>query len=322
MESVSSSLSLNTELVDSWSLWVTVDPRVRIEGVGASRTSVTAGLYTAVVGLTVEDVRAVLFPLRGTVIAKDVVVANAEIALPGFGSVLIEQLLKNNVLICSRYCPLSCLYGRAASERTPLGVAEMSVDALTHEENEHNWSLASDFLRGPSCRRFVPKSLRDHQIGDCLRTAYGCIDHKQRLPHGAFRRVVPSGGGIYPLRLAVRRFGHPEVFLCDPLSEKLIESGFMLPDEGMAQVFGQEGLDNASFIIMIFADLEMVGRKYGERAYRFCCLEAGHVGQNIVLWADRASLGALCLGGTDDQVLSELNEGIQHIYAIALGQPA
>ena len=37
--------------------------------------------------------------------------------------------------------------------------------------------------------------------------------------------------------------------------------------------------------------------KYGERGYRFMLLEAGHVGQNILLAAEMARLGAVPLGG-------------------------
>lgn len=148
------------------------------------------------------------------------------------------------------------------------------------------------------------------------------LDGRQTLAHGALRRVVPSAGGIYPLKLAVRVYGKPPVYLSDPLSEKLIDAGFVLPEESMSQVFGHAELEKASFVIMIFADLEMVGRKYGERAYRFCCIEAGHVAQNVVMWAERTSLGSLCLGGSDDQLLTEMGGGLQHLYAVAVGRAA
>lgn len=173
MESSSPPLSLNTVEVDSWSLWVTIDPRVRVEAIGASQTSVKTGLFASVVGLPASDVCGIVFPLRGTVTAKDVVIANAEHSLPGFGAVLIEQLIRNNVLLCSRYCPLSLLYGRIASERTPLGIAEARVDTCGNKQIGNNWSLPDDFQRSPSCRHFEPKALADHQIGSCLRAAYG-----------------------------------------------------------------------------------------------------------------------------------------------------
>jgi SagB-type dehydrogenase family enzyme len=43
--------------------------------------------------------------------------------------------------------------------------------------------------------------------------------------------------------------------------------------------------------------------KYGERAYRFILLEAGHIAENLLLGAEYEGLGAVALGGfIDDDV--------------------
>ena len=45
--------------------------------------------------------------------------------------------------------------------------------------------------------------------------------------------------------------------------------------------------------------------KYGVRGYRFALLEAGHVGQNVLLAATALGLGAVPLGGYYDRLTDE-----------------
>ncbi len=66
--------------------------------------------------------------------------------------------------------------------------------------------------------------------------------------------------------------------------------------------------------------------KYGINAYRFALLEAGHIGQNISLLAEKEKLGCCALGGFDNDKLSQLLDISQEdeipLYAFSLGNPA
>jgi SagB-type dehydrogenase family enzyme len=64
--------------------------------------------------------------------------------------------------------------------------------------------------------------------------------------------------------------------------------------------------------------------KYGLRGYRFALLEAGHVGQNLVLAATGLGLGAVPLGGYYDRPTDELLglDGVNEstLYLVAVGR--
>ncbi len=63
--------------------------------------------------------------------------------------------------------------------------------------------------------------------------------------------------------------------------------------------------------------------KYGLRGYRFVLLEAGHVGQNVVLAAAALGLPALPLGGFYDRPVESLVgvDGLDEavVYVVLLG---
>jgi SagB-type dehydrogenase family enzyme len=65
--------------------------------------------------------------------------------------------------------------------------------------------------------------------------------------------------------------------------------------------------------------------KYGQRGYRFTLLEAGHVGQNLVLAATALGLGSVAVGGFFDCRVEELLsvDGVNEsaLYAVAVGPP-
>jgi SagB-type dehydrogenase family enzyme len=66
--------------------------------------------------------------------------------------------------------------------------------------------------------------------------------------------------------------------------------------------------------------------KYGARAYRFALMEAGHVGQNLLLAAAALGLGAVPLGGFYDREVDAFLgvDGIYEasLYLVPVGYPA
>ena len=65
--------------------------------------------------------------------------------------------------------------------------------------------------------------------------------------------------------------------------------------------------------------------KYGLRGYRFALLEAGHVGQNVLLAATALGLAAVPLGGYYDRRTDEFLglDGVNEstLYTVAVGCP-
>ncbi|MEB3310767.1 MAG: SagB/ThcOx family dehydrogenase [Snowella sp.] len=87
---------------------------------------------------------------------------------------------------------------------------------------------------------------------------------------------------------------------------------------------GQDLGRDASVVIFHTADLEQAVQKYGDRAYRYLHLDAGHLGQRLNLGAIQLGLGVSGIGGFfDDQVNEVLGipEDEAVLYITTLGRP-
>ncbi len=87
---------------------------------------------------------------------------------------------------------------------------------------------------------------------------------------------------------------------------------------------GQDLGRDAAAVVFHTADLNVVVDRYGERAYRYLHLDAGHLGQRLNLAAIRLGLGVSGIGGFfDDQVNEVLgiptDEAV--LYVTTLGYP-
>ena len=88
---------------------------------------------------------------------------------------------------------------------------------------------------------------------------------------------------------------------------------------------GQDLGRDAGAIIFHTADLKKAVERYGERAYRYLHMDAGHLGQRINLAAIRLDLGVSGIAGFfDDQVNEVLGipEDEAVLYITALGRPS
>lgn len=111
-------------------------------------------------------------------------------------------------------------------------------------------------------------------------------------------------------------------FWPDPPSLELLQAGDQrLMAAGLS--LGQDLAANCCVAFSMVADLERAGRAFGNRAYRYCHFEAGHIGQRLYVAAE--SMGLQCTGiGAfyDDQVHRHLGiepcQG-QVIYHFAIG---
>jgi SagB-type dehydrogenase family enzyme len=87
---------------------------------------------------------------------------------------------------------------------------------------------------------------------------------------------------------------------------------------------GQELARDAAAIVIHTAHLKKALEKYGDRAYRYLHLDAGHVGDRLNLAAIRLGLGASGIGGFyDDEVNALLGLSLDQIvvYITTLGRP-
>jgi SagB-type dehydrogenase family enzyme len=181
-----------------------------------------------------------------------------------------------------------------------------------------------------SRREFGTGPIDAADLAALLHAAYGVTD-KLESPDGSGvfpLRAVPSGGALYPLEVylaALRVDGlEPGVYHFDPLLRCLaIVRAGLAADELAALSTYPEIVSPCAALLLVAAVFGRTRFKYGLRGYRFALLEAGHIGQNIVLAATALGLAAVPLGGfydrpTDDFLgLDGVNEST--LYTIAIG---
>lgn len=177
-----------------------------------------------------------------------------------------------------------------------------------------------------SKRDFTSRPTGLKELSKILQYSAGIIEEKENENP---RRAHPSAGGRFPLEI------YPIIFRGSAdLPAGLYHYGIRdhaldvlwqqpMEKEDIAELFTYPWIQNASCAIVITALFWRSQMKYGERGYRYILLEAGHVGQNLVLAAEALGLKCCPLGGTRDKNLEKfididgINESV--VYALALG---
>jgi SagB-type dehydrogenase family enzyme len=190
-----------------------------------------------------------------------------------------------------------------------------------------NWAKSGVALEDAiSSRRsattFSGKQISREQLSFILRVSAGITEVGRAL------RAHPSGGALYPLELYVAALAVADVecglyhYAVYQHALEKMRSGDLR--EQCAESLHAEHLVEASSVVLIISCIfHRTEIKYGERGYRLMLLEAGHLGQNILLSATSLGVAAVPLGGfLDDEVNRMLGiDGIEEtvIYPILLG---
>jgi hypothetical protein len=107
------------------------------------------------------------------------------------------------------------------------------------------------------------------------------------------------------------------------LSWKLTKRGDFR-DELRGIGLGQDIAGDGSFALLYTADMAALVAAYGDRGYRYACLDAGQLGERIQLWAVHRDLGSSGIGGYYDDWGNRLLElPLSHglLYITVAGVP-
>jgi SagB-type dehydrogenase family enzyme len=213
---------------------------------------------------------------------------------------------------------------RAVKRRGPFAAALPAPRAS-------GWTLWKTIAARRSRRSFGEDPIAADELSAILHAGYG-VTGALASPAGELAlpvRSVPSGGALYPLELyvgALRVEGFEAgLYHFDPVRRGLetLSTG-LNPDELAMLSTYPEIVAGCGALVLVAAIFGRTRFKYGLRGYRFALLEAGHVGQNIVLAATALGLDAVPLGGFYDRRtdvflgLDGVNEST--IYTIAVGR--
>lgn len=185
-------------------------------------------------------------------------------------------------------------------------------------------SILSAIVSRRSSRQYSAGALKLDTVSDLLFYSLGTSDR-------GCRRCLPSAGGLYPLELYVISINVEGLvsglYHYDVRSHGLsqLEEGDFRPRLAKA-IFIDEAINTAGAVFMLTGVFGRSKIKYGERAYRFVLLEAGHAMQNICLTGTVLGLGTCPVGGfVDDNINDLLNvDGIEEaaLYGVTIGYPA
>jgi SagB-type dehydrogenase family enzyme len=177
-------------------------------------------------------------------------------------------------------------------------------------------SLEESIFRRRSERSYdKDRDLTLDQLSQILWAAQGITDTSFGF------RAAPSAGALYPLHIyVVKKDG---VFRYIPDGHKLVQLSDkdIRPSLNRASL-GQSFVREAPVDIIISGNFAITQAKYGARAFRYVCMEIGHVAENIHLQAVALGLGSVPIGAFWDDVVKknlDLPDNQDPLYIIPIG---
>jgi len=178
-----------------------------------------------------------------------------------------------------------------------------------------------------SIRDYRPDPLTLGQLGYLLWASAGI----QRTEHGYEFRTAPSAGALYPIETYIVanevRDLEPGAYHYGIRNHELerIRTG-NLRQQLAAAALGQAICATAAVVFVWTAVFTRSKWKYGQRAYRYIYLDAGHIAENLALAAVGLGLATCQIGALFDDAVNGIIEvdGTDEsvIYMSAVGFPA
>ncbi len=187
-------------------------------------------------------------------------------------------------------------------------------------------SLDELLRRRRSVRRFSGAPISLEELSYLL---WAC-DGITRREKGYEFRTAPSAGALYPVEtyLAVNEVEGvtPGIYHYSVRSHALEQVRKGRLGEELARAALDQGMCASAPVTMIWTAMFERGRwKYGERAYRYVYLDAGHMAQNLALAAVSLGLGSCQIAAAFDDEVNELlgvdGEEESVLYMSVVGQP-
>lgn len=218
------------------------------------------------------------------------------------------------ILGCLGCCLTVVLAGTGPGADTA-GASQGDAKALPPPVVPGQMSFEEAIAQRRSVRTFLDEPLTIEEVSQLCWAGQGITDSQRGF------RASPSAGALFPIELYVVTAAGVDHYL--PRGHRLerhLDGDLRGPLQEAA--LGQDSVGRAPACLVITGVVERSARKYGRRAQRYCFIEAGHVGQNILLQATALQLAGVPVGAfEDDQVASvlKLPKGHQVLYLLPVG---
>jgi SagB-type dehydrogenase family enzyme len=220
------------------------------------------------------------------------------------------------------------------SERAPSPILFWRNPEEALQLDQPNKSEVGDLLTLMAKRRTnrtcLQQNITTQQIADCLRAGLGITGFVETETGLLPLAMTPSGGARNPYEayVMVRNVDGlaPGFYHYSAIDHSLESISRNLPNRPSSLLAGQEWVDEMPAVVFLVAAMERTMWKYPDaNAYRVILIEAGHIGQNIMLAATAHGLSACPTAALSHEDISrhlEL-EKITHvpIYALSIGVP-
>ena len=205
-----------------------------------------------------------------------------------------------------------------------------SDKALKLPDPLHGKDLIQLMAKRRTVRRALSVPIKLEQVSDCLFSGLGITGWMRNCVGMLPLSMTPSGGGRNPYEAYVfaRDVEGLErgVYHYSALGHNLERVADLGDDDITTLIGGQEWGDDKPCMILLCAHMERTMWKYEDpNAYRVIMIEAGHIGQNIMLVATENGLSA-CPTAALDHARAKAILGLKDItqapiYALTLSAP-
>lgn len=177
---------------------------------------------------------------------------------------------------------------------------------------EEDTELVKRIVARRSSRKFSNEGLTLHELTLLLRYTCGQFTYTSK-GNQKIHRAYPSAGARYPtemyiiLRTSKDKNILPGVYHYNVRKNTL---EFMWEEKGSRAnpsiLVRDTWAERASALFVMTSVFSRSQNKYGDRGYRYACIEIGAIVQNFYLLADKLGLPCVAYGGTNDDEIEKL----------------
>ncbi len=197
--------------------------------------------------------------------------------------------------------------GNARARKVNGNIQEGKRMKLPKPKTHGEVSLETAIKQRRTIRSFTSEPLSLEQCSQLFWAAQGITEDR------GFKRAAPSGGALYPMDIyavvgenCVKGL-ESGAYHYDPKSHavSLVSKGD-LRNKVAGAALSQMWMATAPLNILITAEYYRITSKYGKRGVRYAIIEAGHIGQNILLQSEAMGLGAGIVGAFNDEKIRQV----------------